>query len=441
LQLSGDAGESWLEADAAATLPEGIKACYEPQVAFDGGGRLLFSFLGMAGPPPDPEGVYVAASDDRGQTFSQPRLFVDIRAATARMTASQGQVAMVWIPPREERDWGQGPPWPVGGQVRAALGGVDGASQQVVVADPPGLVAGTSVASDPESGHMAVAYYELPTSARAGGGVESLVGSGPWRLMVARRRDDGGFQKPVEVAELELLGQAASDSELRASTESPSQVLPLLVSRWGIAEPGLSVRNNTVCVSWTTSNQGRLRPMASCTQKTGEGWHEPVGLLDGSDRDARGWMPQITISPSGRVQTAFYARESDSPGVDVWYAARGGLAGPFEERVELTARSSQPRTTPRPGWYGTRLGLAGGDEQAVAMWADSRNASRLRKNQSIFAATVDTSGQTAWPWPLGGLMAAGGGLAVAGLVFGRRHGMWSRRGVGASQARVAQPEG
>jgi hypothetical protein len=75
------------------------------------------------------------------------------------------------------------------------------------------------------------------------------------------------------------------------------------------------------------------------------------------------------------------------------------------------------------------------------MWADSRNASRLRKNQSIFAATVDTSGQSAWSWRLGGFMAAGGGLAVGGLVFGRRHGMWSRRGVGASQARVAQPEG
>lgn len=425
LQVSGDGGDSWMEIDVVGTFPEGIGACYEPQVAFSADGRLVYSFIGMAGPPPQPDGVFVVVSDDRAQTFTQPRRLADLDTTTPRMAVSAEGVELVWLDPVEEPEWGRvGPPWPVGPQVHAAVGDAGGLDEPVVVAEPDGLVAAPTIAGDPD-GAAAVAYYELPAAGRVEGGTATLAGEGPWRLMVARRSDDaaGGFEEPEEVAELEWADQAVWNSDLRPPEDAPAALQPLLLTRWGIAEPGLAVSDGTVCVSWTHGADSGLQAMVSCSAD-GDGWGSPSRLGAAADGAQVSWLPQVAIGPSGQAQAVFYGRHGDTADetVDVWFASvdEPGVQDP--DAVRLTSTGSSPRSSPRPGWYGSRLGLASGADTAVAMWADSRNSVELRPNQTLFSAVVNTPSGPPRPlgWVAGGLLVAGLLMAVGGLVARRR---------------------
>lgn len=424
LQVSGDRGHSWVQIEAVGTFPEGIEACYQPQVAFAADGRLVFSFVGMAGPPPAPDGVFVVVSDDRGQTFTQPRRLADLDTITPRMTVSAEGIEMVWVDPVEEAEWGRvGPPWPMGPQLQAAIGDAGGLDEPVVVAEPDGLVAAPTIAGDPDGG-AAVAYYELRAAARPDGGVASLAGEGPWRLMVAQRTGGGagGFGEPVEVAELEWADQAVWESDLRAQEDAPEGLLPLLLTRWSIAEPGLAVRDGHVCVSWTDGRDDGLQALVSCS--TGEsGWSSPTRLGAEADGARVSWLPQVAISRSGQVQAVFHGRD-DAAGeaVDAWYASADEPGAEFTDVVRLTSRPSSPYASPRPGWYGSRVGLASGADTAVAMWADSRNASELQPGQTLFSAVVDTPVGLPRPlgWVAGGLLVGGLVVAAGGLVAGRR---------------------
>lgn len=420
LQVSGDGGDSWVQIDVLDGLPEGIGACYQPQVAFGSGGQLAFSFVGMAGPPPEPDGVFVVTSDDRAQTFTQPRRIADLSTITPRMAISSEGIEMAWLDPVQEADWGQaGPPWPVGPQILAAVGDVGGLGEPVVVADPDGLVAAPTIAADPDGGSV-VAYYELPATAEVEGGVESLVGEGPWRLMVARRAGDGeGFTEPVEVAELEVIDEAVWNSELRSPEEAPEALQPLLVTRWGITEPGLAVRDERVCAGWTDTDDDRLQAMASCAD-TDDEWSTPAQLGATVGEVRTSWLPQVAVSPSGQLQAVFHGR-GEGEATDAWYAATEDPAEGVTDVVRLTSRPSSPRTSPRPGWYGSRLGLVSGRDEAVAMWADSRNSTQVQANQTIFSATLDApSGPPASLWWLAAGLVAGGLTVAAGGLAARR---------------------
>lgn len=435
LQVSGDGGNSWVQIDVVGTLPEDIAGCYQPQVAFEADGRLVYTFVGMIGPPPEPDGVFVVTSADRAQTFTQPRRITEAATNTTRMTASSAGIEMVWLDPVEEADWGQsGPPWPVGPQVLAAAGDAGGVGEPVVVAEPEGLVAAPTIAGDPD-GAAAVAYYELPEAARVDGGVESLAGEGPWRLMVARRTEDGtgGFEEPVQVAELEWADQAVWNSDLRAPEDAPDALQPLLLTRWGIAEPGLAVRDGQVCTSWTDGADEGLQAMLSCATDEGS-WSPPARLGVAAEGAQTSWLSQVAINPAGQAQAVFYGRE-DGGAVDAWFASSDEPAEGITDVARLTSRRSSPETSPRPGWYGSRLGLTSGTDAAVAMWADSRNSSQAQSNQTLFSAVVDApSGPppSLW-WMAGGLLAGGLALAAGGLVARRR----SRSTGGSQPADVA----
>lgn len=420
LQASGDGGDSWVQLEAYETFPEGIGACYQPQAAFAADGRLVFSFVGMAGPPPAPEGVFAVASDDRG-TFTQTRRVADLDTVTPRLAASATGIEIVWVEPVEDAAWGRvGPPWPIGPQVLAAAGDAAGVGDPVAVAEPETLVAAPTVAADPD-GATAVAYYELPEGADPEGGVASLAGSGPWRLMVAVREPGGAFGEPVEVADLTWADQAVWDSELRADEEPPDALQPLLLTRWGIAEPGLTVQDGRICVAWTDGTETGLRALASCSD-SGQSWSAPQPLRPAAEGRPTSWLPQVAISPSGRVQAVYYGRdETRTEMVDVWYAEAAGPGEAFTDPLRLNSEPSSPRSSPRPGWFGSRLGLASGTDAAVAMWADTRNAFELQPNQTLFSATVRTARAAARPllWVAGGVIVLG--LTMIGAAFvGRR---------------------
>lgn len=423
LEVSGDGGMTWVPVDAFAALPDGIKGCYNPQVAFGADGRLVVTFLGMAGPPPRPVGLYAVASDDRAQTFTQAYNLADIAAVTPETAVSARGIEVVWVEPAEDADWSDGAPWPVGWRVEAAVGDAGGVGDPMVVADPEGLVAAPTIAADPEGGDVAVAYYELPAGASTDEGAESLVGAGPWRLMVAHRGSgDQRFGVPVEVARFELIDQAVWAARVANGAEAPTTLPPLLVSPWGIAEPGLAVRTGRTCTTWTDSDDdGRLHPFVACSTDQGsKSWRGPTRVSS----DHEGWLPQVALAPSGRAHTVFYARgpQADEDLVEAWFADvnQSGQAG---RPVRLSSVGSPPQGSPRAGWYGSRLGLAAGESQtAVAMWADNRNASPRYRSQTIFAAVVNTPAPaSASLWQvIGGLVGVGFAMVAGGLLARRR---------------------
>lgn len=410
LAISGTSGTDWWPVRLFDRLPDGLEACYAPDVGFDQSGRLVFTFVGMSGPPPEPAGLWALASDDHAQTFSAPRKIADVATTATSVAVTDGGMEVVWLDPAG----GEADSWAIGSAVLAASGGLDGVGVPQVVADPDGLVAAPVVAVGPDDA-VVVAYFQLPERASVDDGADSLVEAGPWHLMVARRPLGSSFEQPLAVAKVAM--------------PPPTDAYPWLIASRGIAVPGLAVGpDGRVCVAWTGVDVQALDAWVACSADSGQTWAEPVQV--GGDLPGRTfqWLPQIEFDHAGRLHAVFYhhrADAEDGQAVDAYYTITGDPTGGFEDTVRLSTRSFTPDQAPVPGWFGTRLGLVVAEgSPAVAMWADSRHAlPRVYPAQGMMAATIrppDRAPPAGW---IGAALAAAGLVLVAvaarGL-FGRR---------------------
>lgn len=438
LQVSGDGGASWRPVDAVGELPEDLGGCHSPAVGFDDR-RLVFSFVGVsAAEPTQPAGLFVVTSDDHAQTFSQSRKVADLDTFATSVAVGPEGLHTAWLQggrsdPAEEGQLA----WPVGSRVVAAGGDPTGLDEPVAVSEGNGLVAAPAVAADPEGGTV-VAYYQLPLTASTDDGVASLVSAGPWRLMVARRTGDSGFGEPVGVAEVELPEQPDV-----VSGEPPSLAYPHLVSRVGIAAPGVAARAGQVCVAWTDGVTDTLEAFVGCSADGGQRWAQPVPLGAAMPEKSAQWLPQVGLTPSGEVEAVFYAgwAEAEGRAVDVFYASVTP-GERFAEPLPLTSQSSRPQAAPLPGWFGTRLGLTSASSTPVAAWADSRNGLSLYPSQAVFAATIDRPGRETKPagW-MAGVLLVGGVIAGAVGLRQRRRGRTGSAGKLADETDVGQSAG
>lgn len=422
LQVSGTGGSSWRPVDAVGELPEGVDACHMPQVGFDDEGRLVYSFVAISGSerPRQPVGLFAVTSDDHAQTFSQPRRLTEVDTFASSVAVGPDGIHAAWLADAQGGPSDQNRlAWPVGSRVLVAGGDATGLDEPVTVSDSGGLVAAPTVVSDSEGGAV-LAYYQLPTEASPEDGAASLVSRGPWQLMVARRPGDGeGFGKPVAVAKFALPEQPDV-----ASGETPSLARPLLVSRLGVAAPGLGVSADRVCASWTDAVEGQLEALIACSTDGGDSWGqlEPLGAT--LPEETSQWLPQVALTPGGRIEAVFYSGwdQAQDRAVDVFYAAAASPTTGFDSLVQVTSQSSHPQVAPLPGWFGTRLGLASGPDTLLAAWADSRNGLSIYPSQTIFAATIDAPGRRGGPagWVAGGLLVGGLLVAATGLFLSRR---------------------
>lgn len=421
LQVSGTGGTSWWPVDAISGLPDGVGGCYTADAGFESEGRLVFAFVGMSdSQPPQPKGLFAVTSEDHAQTFSQPRRLSDVGTFAASVAIGPQGLDAAWVQNAAGDASGEGGrlPWPVGSELVAAAGDATGLSDPTVLGDSHGLVAAPTVIADPDGG-AAVAYYQLPSEASTFGDVATLVAPGPWRLMVAHRgADDQEFNEPVVVAEFELPEQP----EL-LSGERPSLAHPHLVSRLGIAAPGLAVGGDRTCVAWTDGVGGKLEAFVGCSNDRGGTWSRPSVLNTGMAGDTHKWMPQVAIGPSGRIDAVFYAGwdKADGLAVDVFYSSAKDPSDGFTAPVRLTSHSSHPQVAPWPGWFGTRLGLVSRRDGAVAMWADTRNGLSVYPSQTLVAAVIDTRAVSGpQGWVASGLLAVGLVMVLAGVLLRRR---------------------
>lgn len=410
LQVSGDGGRSWVTANPAPELPEGAEKCYAPEVAFDADGTLHYLFIGLAGPGNRPMGAFLAASDDRGVSFTPPRqvlgpLNFAVRMAIDRELGEAGRMHLVWIKATSDPSLGGFGPPPNPVLTAYSDDGGETFSDPVQVSDPGReRVVAPALALGPDHA-VHVAYYDLGRDAIDYQGLEGPVWEEPWSLVLASSFDGGrrfGQGRPVDD---EIL---AAERVMLIFTMPP----PALVAG----------RGGLVCAGWTDARHGDADALARCSPDEGRRWEELRRLND--DPVGNGvtqYLPRLSLSPQGRLDALFFDRREDPRNVRnhsyLTYSTDGGRGFARNHRISRdasdTAIGQQYVHAAAQGQFemGARLGLLSFESRAVAAWPDTRHSTRGTTGQDLFSATVALPG----PRTAGPARIAGAALLVAGL--------------------------
>lgn len=410
LQVSGDAGRTWLTANPVPDLPKGAEKCYAPEVSFDRRGTLYYLFVGLANPGNRPMGAFLVTSTDRGQTFSRPRrvlgpLNFSVRMAIDREVGEKGRIHLVWIATSSAPTLGGFGPGENPILTAYSDDGGKTISEPIQVSDPERRrVVAPNLAVGPDK-RVHVAYYDLGRDAVDYQGLEGPPWDDPWTLILSSSIDGGRAFEHVAV-----------DEEIIA----PERVMLIFT----MPPPALVVGSNgLVCAGWTDGRHGDPDALVRCSSDHGRTWRAVRRLND--DRVGNGasqYLPRLALSSEGRLDAVFFDRRDDSRNVlnrvVLTYSVDGGRSFLPNKRVSKgpsDSRIGQQYTHPAAaGQYeiGARLGLLSGVSHALVAWPDSRHWSPPATGQDLFSATV------AMPERRGpGLVVRllGGALAVAGL--------------------------
>lgn len=407
LQVSGDAGRTWVTAQPVPKLPDGAEKCYAPEVAFAPDGTLHYLFVGLAGPGNRPMGAFLVSSSDRAHTFSPPLrvlgpLNFGVRMAVAADEGEAGRIHLVWIKATSDPSLGGfgPPPNPIltahsddGGRTFSAPIQVSDAERERVVA--PALAVGPDHA-------VHVAYYDLGRDALDYQGLEGPVWEEPWTLVVASSFDGGRSFRPGQVVDDQIV---ASERVMLIFTMPP----PALVAG----------RGGLVCAAWTDARHGDPDAVSRCSRDQGRIWASLRRLNDDQVGNGRSqYLPRLSLAPGGRLDAVFLDRRDDRRNVrNHVYFTYSNDGDRFAASHRISADASDARIGQQyvhaaaQGLYevGARLALLSERSHAVAVWPDSRHWSPGTTGQDLFSATVALPerrrGGVA-PW-IGGALGAG----------------------------------
>lgn len=412
LQVSGDAGRSWLPAQPVPKLPKGAEKCYAPEVAFDRSGRIYYLFVGLAGAGNRPMGAFVTTSTDRAKTFSPPRRVLGpgrymVRMALDPTMGDEGRIHLVWLETRGEPSLGGLPSSP--NPIVAAYSDDGGSSfsKPIQVSDDRRqrvVAPAVAIGADHE---VHVLYYDLNDDIRDYQGLEGPTWEGTWSLVLASSRDAGvGFGRSVVVDD----GVVPPERVMLIFTMPP----PSLVT-----DPA-----GRIYAAWHDARNGDWDAFVRRSRDDGRTWDAPRRLNDDKPGNGRHqYLPRLSIAPSGRIDAVFYDRRGnvENRGNDVYYTFSTNGAASFAPNRKLTAVDFDSRVGPRYGAlssrglveFGGRMALVSHRDRALAAWTDTRNTGRAPPAQDIFATEV------VFPQPRrqsGSTRFAGGVLALGGLV-------------------------
>ncbi len=300
LELSGDAGSSWVPARPIEELPIGVEHCYAPEIAFDKVGRLYYLFVGLAGGGNTPVGAYLTSSTDRGHTFSRPQQVLGPRKYGVRMAidadmGSRGRIHLVWLAPSSDPSTGALPTPP--NPILTAHSDDGGAtfSAPVEVSDPGReLVVAPSLALGPHHS-VDVAYYDLGDDRRDYQGLEGPTWEGRWAIVTTSSHDGGAHFDTGVVA----VGDVVPPQRVMLIFTMPP---PTLVAG----------TDGHLHVGWWDNRNGDWDVFVSSTGPKGS-WSDAVRLNDdpvGNGHDQ--YMPQLSVAPGGRLDAIFYDRRDDA---------------------------------------------------------------------------------------------------------------------------------
>lgn len=386
LQLSGNGGESWTPVRPVPELPPGADKCYAPEVAFDREGTLYYLFIGLVGIGNEPMGAFLTTSDDRGRTFSTPRLILGpanfgVRMAINRDSGPAGRVHFLWLHATSDP--------PVGGfgdtgnPILTAYSDDRGVtlSEPIQVSEPSRerVVAPALALGPDETVH--VAYYDLGDDARDYQGLDGPTWEGTWSLVVRTSTDGGMTFGPESVAE--------------DSISPPGRVMLIFT----MPPPSLVASRSQTCLAWTDARHGDADALVRCSIDGEATWLPPRRLNDDLLGNGRSqYQPRLDLSPDGRLDAVFYDRREDPKNqlYDVYYTFSNDGGQDFRPNVKLTQDPSDSSIGPAYAVisaqgqieFGSRMGLLSGPDAALVAWTDTRNSRSLTPGQDVFLTKV-----------------------------------------------------
>jgi len=421
LQVSGDRGQSWVPANPIPELPASADKCYAPEVAFDADGTLYYLFVGLKDQGNQPVGAYLTTSDNRGRSFTAPRMVLgpdnfQVRMAIDPAIGPRGRIHLVWLKALSDPPLGglTNEPHPI-----LAAHSDDGGrtfSEPVPVSDParqrsvaPALVVGAGSA-------VHVAYYDLRDDFRDYQGLEGPPWADPWSLVLTTSTDRGASFGPAV--------------EVDAGIIPPGRVMLIFT----MAPPSLATGGDgRLYLSWWDSRAGDPDVFVARSPDGGRTWDPPARLNDdpqGSGADQ--YLPRVSVAPGGRVDAVFLDRRNDPDNLrnDVYYTFSTDGGSTFAPNVRVTSGNSDSRigqgyaipSAKGMTEIGSRLALLSRPADALAAWPDTRFSGPFTKQQDLYAARVvlgpepdDEGDGGSSPLPLVG--AAAGGAVVLAVVF------------------------
>lgn len=421
LQVSGDAGRSWVSVDPVPDLPEGADKCYGPEIAFNADGALHYLFVGLSGQGNTPMGAFLTTSTDRGQSFSPPRQILGPHRYQVRMAIDPdlgraGRLHLVWLEVAEDPPLGglPAPPNPI-----MAAYSDDGGhrfSEPVQVSDPDRPLAVAPALAVGADHAVHVAYYDLQDDLRDYQGLEGPVWDGHWSLAVASSTDAGSTFSHHTVVDDEVV--------------PPERVMLIFT----MSPPALAAGpEGALYAAWHDARNGDWDAWLRPSTDGGRIWQERRRLNDDPvGGGSHQYLPQISVAPGGRVDAIFYDRRNneENRGNDVYYTYSTDGGTRFADNLRLTRVHFDSQIGPRYAVasaaglveFGSRIALLSEEDEAVAAWTDSRNTGRTPRSQDIFATKITypvEGNPPPWPPVLGTVLAVLG-LAVVAIGWRRR---------------------
>lgn len=404
--LSVTGGDSWKR--LALPLPAEAPNCHQPDVAFDGRGRLLVVYTATGGRFNQPVGVWVQRFEGDAPSAAAVRV-APADAFHARMAADGDRVWVTWVQATGAADKPLGFPEAPGPVMvaRSADAGATFSAPSVVsaaglrVVQPTPVVAGDRLVVGALDLGGDVLDYEA-----GHGGVGGPPDEGRWRV-VSWSSPDGGasFGPPSVVAD----GLAA-----------PQRIIVNLAPAPGFAaDPS---RPGRLYAAWDAGRGDGRDVLLARSDDAGATWTAPVAV---AARPQGQLLPGVGVAADGRVDVAYYDRAADPDD----RMARVAVSSSFDG-----GRSFRTTTVPAPPFdstigfgslqgiplLGSRLAVLSEAGRALAFWSDTSAGSVDTNIQDLASAEVTVDGDSARP----ALVAAGGlllGLGVGlGLAVGLR---------------------
>lgn len=384
VHVSEDGGQTWQVATVA--LPTGKDNCFIPDVAFLGRTvYLVYLTLNTHPRDPlsggnDPNGMYLARSDDGGHTFGgptklpgtdnlQPRLAVDRNA---------GQLYIIYVkgsPEQNETPLGFAPP-PNPIMVISSTDGGQTFSDPVQVGDPKRLRVAAPTPVVAQNGTLFVLYQDYK------GDIDdynnrAIPYSGTFAVMLARSTDQGKtFTQTV-----------VDDQQVR-----PHRFLIYLPPC-----PSLAVApdGNHLYAAWSDGRDGAPDVFVRRSDDGGSTWHAATKVNKrASGVPANYELPAVAAPTADQVDIIYYALTGSTPSNSVEFAystdrgdhfrARAAISRSFDARVGVASA----RDLGRVDW-GEHLALfAASSTEAYAAWSDSSRGTSDTQRQDIVFARV-----------------------------------------------------
>lgn len=417
VHVSHDGGGSWAGHRSLPVPEGGGDHCYAPDIAFGPDGRLYVAYVTLAGRSNTPKAVWLATSDDGGDSFSEPSRIGDELSFQVRLRADPeepGRLFLTWL---DAADTGT-LSFPEPGQpILSAVSGDGGESwSEPVQVNPDGRerVVAPSPAVGPE-GDWHVAYLDVGDDrldyhgAHEGRGGPPYQGS--WELVMARSGDGGRTWSETTVDEV-------------VPTERFLVFLPPF--------PAVAVDPHGEGVyAAFTGGRAADDPQAGAdvflwaSPGSGDDWGDAVRVNDTARGDGtRQYLPQIDVASTGRVDVVYYDRREDPDNVanEVSLQASQDGGATFTDRLVI---SDEPFDS-RVGFgafrdmadLGSRLALVSTRDRALAVWTDTRAGTEVSGKQDLSQAIVAFAGGPAWPGAaLVAVRLGGGALVVLGVAL------------------------